>query len=148
MSLENARAPCPTLLVEDHPLMRETLSEFLREMSAVELIGMVASAEEALRFCEERRPELALIDVSLPGMNGIDLVSALHARYPEMRCLMLSGHREISYVERALANGARGYVLKGDPTELLRGVAEVVRGGTYLSDTVRVRFQAQPGDER
>jgi DNA-binding NarL/FixJ family response regulator len=146
MSLEDARAPCPTLLVEDHPLMRETLSEFLRELSAIELIGMVATAEEALSFCEEQRPELALIDVSLPGMNGIDLVSELHARYPGMRCLMLSGHREVSYVERALANGASGYVLKGDPSELLRAVDAVARGETYLSDTVRSGIDARPRD--
>jgi DNA-binding NarL/FixJ family response regulator len=139
MSLEKPRAPCPTLLVEDHPLMRETLSEFLREMSTVELVGMVSSAEEALAFCEQRTPDLVLIDVSLPGMNGIDLVAELHARYPTMRCLMLSGHREVSYVERALANGAQGYVLKGDPSELLRGVAEVAEGRTYLSETVRSR---------
>jgi DNA-binding NarL/FixJ family response regulator len=143
MTSERAGAPCPTLLVEDHPLMRETLSEFLSEMSSVELIGMVSSAEEALGFCAERTPGLALIDVSLPGMNGIDLVGELKARYPDMRCLMLSGHREISYIERAMASGARGYVLKGNPTELLQGVAEVVAGGTYLSDTVRAKLDGR-----
>jgi DNA-binding NarL/FixJ family response regulator len=143
-----ARASCPTLLVEDHPLMRETLSEFLAELSSIHLIGMVSSAEEALGFCDQNQPQLALVDVSLPGMSGIELVQALRERHPDMRCLMLSGHREISYVERALASGASGYVLKGDPADLLRGVAAVVEGGTYFSDAIRASDSGRPADQR
>jgi DNA-binding NarL/FixJ family response regulator len=80
-------------------------------------------------------------------MSGIELVQTLRERYPDMRCLMLSGHREISYVERALASGASGYVLKGDPADLLRGVAVVVEGGTYLSDAIRAGDSLRPADD-
>jgi DNA-binding NarL/FixJ family response regulator len=141
------RAPCPTLLVEDHPLMRETLREFLTETASVDLIGMVSSAEEALQFCEQQVPRLALIDVSLPGMNGLDLVTALRGRYPGIWCVMLSGHRELSYIERAKASGAHGYVLKGDPGELLRGVSRVIDGGTYFSDITSAGRDAPGSDQ-
>lgn len=137
----------PTLLIEDHPLMRETLSQFVREMTDVDLIGAVGSGPEALHFCHEQQPALALIDVSLPEMSGIELVRELRNRYPNLICLMLSGHQEITYIRRALANGAQGYVLKGDPEELLRAIASVTAGETYLSEPIRDKLAAV-GQER
>jgi DNA-binding NarL/FixJ family response regulator len=137
----------PTLLIEDHPLMRETLSQFVREMTDVDLIGAVGSGPEALQFCHENQTALALIDVSLPEMSGIELVRELRSRYPDLICLMLSGHQEITYIRRALANGAQGYVLKGDPEELLRAIASVTAGETYLSEPIRDKLAAA-GQER
>jgi DNA-binding NarL/FixJ family response regulator len=131
-----------TLLVEDHPLMRQTLSQFVSAMANVDLIGAVGSGKEALAFCETAEPALALIDVSLPEMSGIELVREMRALHPEVACLMLSGHQEVTYIRRALANGARGYVLKGDPEELLQAIDRVLDGDTYLSDTVRDKLAA------
>lgn len=132
----------PTLLVEDHPLMRETLSQFLREMAELDLIGAVATGAEALKICEDTEPALALIDISLPEMSGLELVRELKSRYPNLSCLMLSAHQEIAYIRRALANGAQGYVLKGDPEELLRAVENVLHGETYLSEPIRDKLAA------
>lgn len=130
------------LLVEDHPLMRETLSQFVNEIADVELVGAVGTAREALEFCEKSPPTLALIDVSLPEMSGIELVREIRKHYPDIKCLMLSGHQEVTYIRRALANGAQGYVLKGDPEELLQAVDHVIKGESYLSDTVRDKLAA------
>lgn len=121
------------LLVEDHPIMRETLSELLSDIPEVELDGTAASGEEALSLCETFTPNLALIDVSLPGMNGIELVEALLIRHPETACLMLSGHQENTYIQRAIAAGARGYTLKGDPAEIEKAIQQVIKGGNYVS---------------
>ena len=129
------------LIIEDHPAMRAMLQAFLSEMTQVEVIGAVSSAEEALRFCDQREPDLALVDVSLPGKNGIDLVADLRAGHPQVRCLMLSGHQEPSYIERALANGARGFLLKGDPDEMLSGIECVLGGERYLSHAVREKLR-------
>lgn len=132
----------PTLLVEDHPLMRETLGRFLGNMAELDLIGAVANGTEALKLCEDREPSLALIDISLPEMSGLELVRELKDRYPQLDCLMLSAHQEIAYIRRALANGAQGYVLKGDPEELLRAVDAVLAGETYLSEPIRDKLAA------
>lgn len=122
--------------------MRETLSQFLKQVAEIELISAVGSGAEALRSCEEQTPSLTLIDVSLPEMSGLELVRELKSRYPEMVCLMLSGHQEIPYIRRALANGAQGYVLKGDPDELLTAIGGVLQGEIYLSQPIRDKLAA------
>ena len=117
--------------------MREMLASFLADQTGHEVCGMAATAEEALQQVEEAAPDLLLIDVSLPGMNGIELVQALKSRWPDLLCLMTSGHAETKYSERALAVGAQGYLLKGNPYELPEAIGEVLRGKTYLSESLR-----------
>jgi DNA-binding NarL/FixJ family response regulator len=84
--------------------------------------------------------DLLLVDVALPGMNGIDLVGVVREKYAELPCLMLSAHNEIDYVGRALAAGARGYVLKSDPQTILDAVQRVLAGETYLSVELRKKI--------
>ena len=122
--------------------MRETLAQFIGEIPNIDLAGAVGTGREALSFCEKISPTLALIDVSLPEMSGIELVRELSAAHPDVICLMLSGHQELTYIQRALGNGAKGYVLKGDPEELLRAIEVVLNGETFLSDTVRDKLAA------
>ena len=138
----NCTMNCTTLLVEDHPLMRKTLSDFVTQMEDVELIGAVASGGEAIQFCREHSPHLALIDVSLPAISGLELVRELRALRPDLICLMLSAHQEITYIRRALANGAQGYVVKGNPTELEEAIRQVIQGKIFLSQTVRDKLYA------
>lgn len=130
--------PVKLFIVEDHLVMREMLVAFLTNRSGYEVCGAAESAEEALGRLGELGYELALIDVSLPGISGIELVEAIRLRWPDIRCLMISGHGERSYVERALEAGARGYVLKGDPYELPEAIEQVMSGETYLSESLRV----------
>jgi DNA-binding NarL/FixJ family response regulator len=121
-------------LVEDHASMRAALQEFLDTMSGFEVCGAVENADSALGQITAAKVDLALIDVSLPGMNGIDLVRALTKRCPTLFCVMLSGHGEQNYVRRSLAAGASGFILKGNPDELPIALRAVLDGEIYVSD--------------
>ena len=95
--------------------------------------SLARTAEEALEQLPEITVDLAIVDVSLPGTNGIELVAAIRAQYSSLRCIVLSGHHEHVYVRRALAAGAQGYVLKEHPLDLIAAVRAVLAGETYLS---------------
>jgi DNA-binding NarL/FixJ family response regulator len=124
------------LLVEDHGMMRDALVEFLAGFSGVRVAGAVATGDEALALLAQQLPDLVLADVSLPGMSGIDLVQEIGRRWPDLPCLMLSGHHAASYVQRSREAGARGYLLKGNPDELQVAIDTVARGGTYFGASV------------
>ena len=130
-------SPKRVYVVEDHPRMRELLREWIDELPGLVVCGAAESAETALRELETLHADLAVIDMSLPAMGGIELVAALRARHPQLRCLILSGHNEMSYVDRALAAGAHGYLLKGEPAEIGSAIAQVLTGERYLSANLR-----------
>lgn len=135
--------PCPSLLlVEDYPALGRVLERFLQERGGLDVGAVVPSAEAALAYLsnparEGPSPDLVVIDISLPGMSGIELVAELQRLYPELPCLMLSAHRRAGYVRQALDNGARGYVTKGDPPAIIEAVVQVLGGEIYLSDALR-----------
>lgn len=120
-------------VVEDHPIMRATLKTLLERDPEFAVSGMAASAEEALAAPPGTAPSLFLVDMSLPDMNGADLVRRLAEVWPGVPCLVLSGHGESGYVEMALEAGARGYVLKGEPKEIPRAIRAVIGGERFLS---------------
>jgi len=122
------------LIVEDNGLLADSLARFLRDQGKLTVLAVVPSGEEALEQLRHQEVDLVLVDVALPGMNGIDLVATLHEQYPKLPCLMLSGHTEIGYVRRALAAGAKGYIVKSDPIAILIAVQHVLAGGLYLSE--------------
>jgi len=124
-------------LIEDHPLMQRMTSEFINRMTDLHVCGTAATAKDALDQLPTLKVDLVIVDVSLPDMNGIHLVSVLHSKQPTLRCLMLSGHQERNYVERALAAGACGYIAKGNPLELIEAIRRVLKGESYLSKTLR-----------
>ena len=124
-------------VVEDHPLMQQTLTECISAMPDAEVSGSAATGEDALEQLLDAKADLALVDMSLPKMSGADLILRLQTQCPQLLCLVLSGHREPGYVERALAAGARGYVLKGNPYELAEAIRMVLRGQIYLSKPLR-----------
>lgn len=125
------------LVVDDHALIRQTLAEYLALVPDVALCGVAASGEEALDCLASTTCDLAIVDVAMPEMNGIELVRRLRALYPDLPCLMLSGQAEQIHVRDAVEAGARGYVMKGDPGTLMDAVREVLGGGTYFSGRAR-----------
>lgn len=126
------------LIVEDHLALARTVASLVQTQANVNVTGIVGSAEEALERLAVEPVDLVLVDVSLPGMNGLELVALIQRDYPKMRCLMLSGHVELEYVRRALAAGARGYVVKGKPLDLITGLRLVLAGEIYISDTLLI----------
>ena len=125
------------VLVEDHPVLARTIKHFLSRQKDLSIIAIIDSAEAALAQLPELAADLALIDVSLPGMNGIDLVAVLRERQPDLSCLILSGHTEPDYVRRALAAGARGYLTKGKPALLVDAIERVAAGELYIVEELR-----------
>ena len=127
------------LLVEDHAILAEALSRLLEDRGT-HAVSVVGSAEAAQATLPSIKADLVLVDVSLPRMNGIDLVSYLHERYPQIPCMMLSGHNAAQYVKRSLAAGARGYLLKEDIGGILEGIQQVMQGNVYISKSLRDNY--------
>jgi len=125
------------LVIEDHEAFGKALVRLLREKANFHVVDVITSGEEALEKLPHMNVDLLLIDVSLPRMNGIRLVSMIQEKFPGMRCLMLSGHLTPFYVRRSLEVGARGYVLKDDIAGVLEGVESVLNGEIYVSKALR-----------
>lgn len=120
-------------IVEDHPIMRQALTALVNREVDFSVCGEAVTGEVALERIATVAPDVALLDVSLPGMTGLELIEHLVERYPNLPCMMLSGHGERAYIDQALAAGAQGYVIKGDVTEIIDGLRAVAAGRTYLS---------------
>lgn len=139
------------LLVEDHTLVREGLRLLLEEMGNIAVVGQATDGLQALSLAEQLQPDLVILDVSLPNLNGLEAASRLRsmARPPEI--IMLSQHNRIEYVVQALRAGARAYVLKDAVVdELARAFAAIRAGERYLShqlpiDLIEERLQ-QPSE--
>jgi DNA-binding NarL/FixJ family response regulator len=128
------------LVVEDNTLLATTLVRFLRDQGKFTVSAVVPTAELALVELQQHAVDLALVDVALPGMSGIDLVATLREKYPRLPCLILSAHGEVDYVRRALAVGAKGYVIKSDPLAIIAAVQRVLAGETYVSEELRKKM--------
>ena len=125
------------LLVEDHATFASVLVRLLGLTNNLHVAAIVKRAEAALQELQKQTFDLVLVDVALPEMNGISLVSLIHDQYPDLPCLMLSGHTLGHYVNRALAAGARGYILKDDTLAIVEGIQQVLRGEIYVSKKLR-----------
>ncbi len=129
------------LIVDDHPLMRKGLALSLNAEIDLTVCGQAASAEEALDALEELDPDLAIVDISLPGMSGLELIKHMQALRPEIRTLVVSRHDEALYAERAIRAGARGYVMKLEAGErIVKAVRRVLGGGIYVSEEINERL--------
>ena len=124
------------LVVEDHPVFVQSLVRLLRERGKFEATA-VGTGERALEYLSEVNVDLVLIDVSLPGISGIRLLSGIHSLKPDLPCLMVSGHLAQHYVQQSMAAGARGYVLKEDIPGILEGIHAALGGQTYISEALR-----------
>ncbi len=124
-------------IVDDHPLMRKGMAMTLDNSVEFTVCGQSESAEEALSEIPSLKPDACVVDISLPGMNGIELVKNLLAQLPELKILVVSRHDEELYAERAIRAGAKGYLMKLEAGEVLvSAVRQVMNGGIYLSDKI------------
>ena len=136
----NAGRPVRVLIVDDQRLMREGLRTLLELDARVEVVGEAADGVEALEKVGALRPEVALVDVRMPRMDGVELVRRLSAEHPSVMALVLTTFEDDEYVFGGLRVGARGYLLKDTPSEeLVAAVVKVRRGETVLGGTVAAR---------
>ena len=130
-------------VLEDHASMRDTLVGFVSEIPGTEVCGAAASAEDALAKLADANADLVLVDISLPGMNGLDFVREAKQRWPRLLCLVLTGHDEAAYMWRAFSLGAQGYVAKGNADQLRMAIGCVLRGETYPQHSAKIKPRAQ-----
>jgi len=121
------------LLADDHAVVRFGLRALL-EMAGMEVIAEAGEGREALRLAQELTPDVAILDVTMPGLNGIDAAPVLRERSPDTRIVFLSMHSDREHVHRAIAAGASAYLLKGSASEeIVEAIRAVIVGGQYLS---------------
>ncbi len=131
--------PLRVLLVDDHAMVREGLMRILERGGGDWQVQGAANAFEALAMVREGGVDIAVVDLSMPGMSGLDLIRRLHAEHPQVRVMVLSMHAEDQYAMRAFKAGAVGYLTKDRaPAELVGAIRKVAGGGTYVSDMLAV----------
>jgi len=121
------------LLAEDHLIFRECLKSFL-EKEGIEITGEASQGLEAAKLAVTQKPDVAVLDISMPVMNGLDAAVEIHKESPQTKILLLTLYDEACYVARALKSGVRGYLLKTQSaTDLVYAIRHVYNGGVYLS---------------
>lgn len=125
------------LIVDDHPLLREGLKSIIAREPLFEVVGEAGTRDEALQLAKSLKPELVLMDVSLPGTNGVNLTRDLREVLPETRIIIVSMHTNVGHITGALEAGAMGYISKDSAAnELIHGLQEVVKGQYFLGSAV------------
>jgi DNA-binding NarL/FixJ family response regulator len=133
-------APAPAagysiVIVEDHTLMRAGLIQLVNSQSDLKVIGEAADAAAGLATVLALEPDLVIVDITLPGRNGLELIKDIRAKLPNQAILVISMHDETLYAERSLKAGARGYIMKdSDRHSFIHAIRSVVQGGFYVSE--------------
>lgn len=147
------KLPIKVLIIDDHQMFREGVRSRLEQEKDIEVLGEAASAEEALALMEQTEPTIAILDVRMPDVSGIDLTRILRERWPELKILVLSGYDFDQYV-RALARlGVDGYLLKDAPQDsLVDALREIASGGAVLPPNIASKlirsYATQPSGDR
>ncbi len=136
--------PIRVILADDHPLVRQGIRLFLEEVDDVVVVAEAADGTEAMRLVEEHRPDVAILDIQMPGLSGIEATRQIKARFPQVRVLILTAYDEEPYVLALLQAGASGYLLKSaDADEIVRAVRSVHVGESALSPQAAARVVRQ-----
>jgi len=125
------------LLAEDHKTVREGVKLLVNSQPDMEVVGEADDGEVALARAEELRPDIIILDISMPRMNGLKATKKLRSKYPDVKLLTLSRHTDDGYLQQLVAAGANGYVLKQSaPNHLINAIREVADGNAYLDPTL------------
>ena len=128
------------LIVDDHAVIRRGVQGILSTYPEWDLCGEADNGQDAIRLAGELAPEVVIMDVSMPGMNGLEATRIIHDVLPETKVLLLTLHSSSEFVRSAFRAGARGYVLKSDAeNELVRALNVVIGEGTYVSPAIDAR---------
>ncbi len=125
------------IIVDDHPIMRKGLVSTLETEQGYEVTAQFERAEDAILAISKYKPDLLIVDISLPGMSGLELIKNVIFQDSKQKMLVISRHEESIYAERSLRAGAKGYMMKFEPSEiLLKAIRKVLNGGIYVSDEI------------
>ncbi len=138
------------VLADDHPIVLDGLRNLIRAEPDFELVGEAASGLSALKIVREQRPDVAVLDISMPELNGIVLSRRLAGEMPALRLLVLTLHEDRAYLNQALEAGVRGYVLKRSAVEnLVQAIRAVMVGGLYIDPAIVGRvFESKQVNKR
>jgi two-component system invasion response regulator UvrY len=122
------------LLADDHSIVREGLRRIIEESEDIEVIAEADDGRIAIQLAQEKLPDIAVVDISMPGLDGLEVVSQLKVYRPELPIIILTMHEEEQYVVRAIEAGAMGYVTKRSaPEQLVKAIRQVMGGSRYLT---------------
>jgi DNA-binding NarL/FixJ family response regulator len=123
------------LLADDHGIVRAGLRRIVEEGGDMQVVAEAAGGRETIRIMEEIQPDVAVIDISMPDLDGLEVTSRLHTLYPKLPIIILTMHEEDQYVVRAIESGAMGYLTKQSaPEQLVKAIRKVFAGTRYLSE--------------
>jgi len=135
---------CKVFLVDDHPIVRQGLALFIDREPDLMVCGEADGATSALQAIRDAVPDFVVLDISLDGPDGLELLKTLRVRHPNLPVLVLSMHDEAVYAERALRAGANGYIMKQEATDrVLTAIRHILGGDIYLSDRLTKRMLQQ-----
>lgn len=141
------------LIVDDHPIVRQGIAQLIDREDDMRVSCEAGDADQALEVIANNNGccnvDIALVDMSLPGISGIELVKTLRSRFPEIQTLVISMHDESLYAERALRAGAKGYIMKQEATEkVLIAIRHILSGEVYVSEKMRAKILQRIIDNR
>src|SRR5690348_16959557 len=125
------------VLADDHPMIRAGFKTLLAQNDAFEVAGEADNGQELIKVVSSVRPDVTLVDLHMPGTNGLEAMEKLHSQFPAIKFIVLTMHEEREYVQKALKAGADGYLLKNiDKEELENAIYTVFKGGKYFSPEI------------
>ena len=129
------------ILADDHTMMREGIRSLISDEDGLAVVGEAGDGLELLKLLKKKVPDMVILDISMPGLRGIEAAREIHCLYPDIHILILSMHKSEEFLSMALEAGASGYLLKEDTgDELLSAVKRIKKGETFLSSTLAAQF--------
>ena len=129
------------IIIDDHPVFREGISQLINQDKELQLVAEAGNAQEAFKQFEKKEIDFAIVDISLVGMDGIELTKCLKSKYPKLLILIVSMHDESLYALRALKAGAHGYIMKHESSKkFILAIKKILSGKIYLSDDMQERM--------
>ena len=141
--------PIRILVADDHAVVRDGLKMILESTEDIRVVAMAADGREAIALSEEHRPDVIIMDISMPGLNGIEAARLIRERLPAVRVLVLSMHHSLEHIYRALQAGALGYLLKESAgSEVVAAVRTVMKGNRFFGKGVEQPLEDRHGEGR
>jgi len=135
--------PFTIIIADDHIMMRDGIKHLIEKVEGLTVIAEAGDGHSLLNLLKKDVPDLVIMDISMPGLQGIEATQEIHFLYPETRVLILSMHKKADFISRALTAGACGYLIKEDSgEELIQAIEQIRKGKTYLSKKLMMDFAA------